>query len=499
MCAPVMLVAQNGVTVSGLAVNAGTVTFNVSWKTPMPVEPWLDSAWVFVDYNKNGVMTRLPVADATVSAGSAIKIPGNDKGVWVVGNARSVGSFSATVKLLTTIADFPGACAYASNYPPVGEYISDTEISFTGTPMYEISLAHPDAGSATVKSGDTFLLPCDYTLTSFTDATGVPGIIKCIPMIGDIDFTVPAVSKNQQASFVVNSTIVTTNPALITYSWSALDFSPVTHEGATFTSTAPATPGTYSVTLTAYREDYCDLVKTKDVEVQDCHAPGAMGITFAAFNPCAGASYGATYTLTDDRDQKTYKVKYMSDGRYWMVQDLSFGNRCTNNASMAAYTADRTDIVNDSGNYYGACTDIRNGSTPKCRGYFYNWAAAVNYSGAFNGGEYYGCDATNPNSCQGICPRSWHLPTKSDWDALFAKMEYYNCDVGTCDVGQFELSIAGFLWSPSNIAYQNCVGLYWSSTRTGANNAAQFDGYGTGGHGDIHLGDGNRVRCIRNY
>jgi uncharacterized protein (TIGR02145 family) len=62
----------------------------------------------------------------------------------------------------------------------VGKYISGTEISFTGTPMYEISLAHPDAGNATVKSGDTFLLPCDYTLTSFTDATGAPGIMKCL-------------------------------------------------------------------------------------------------------------------------------------------------------------------------------------------------------------------------------------------------------------------------------------------------------------------------------
>jgi hypothetical protein len=70
---------------------------------------------------------------------------------------------------------------YGSNYPPVGEYKNNAaEISFTGTPMYEISLSNSEGESATVKSGDTFLLPCDYTLTSFTDATGAPGRLSCI-------------------------------------------------------------------------------------------------------------------------------------------------------------------------------------------------------------------------------------------------------------------------------------------------------------------------------
>jgi hypothetical protein len=181
---PVVLSAQtgNGVTVSNLAVNAGTVTFNVHWEKPMPVALWSDSVWVFVDYNKAGKMERLPVTDATVSAGTVEKIPGNDKGVWVIGNARNTGSFSATVQLLTTINVVGGACAYASNYPPVGEYISATKISFTGTPMYEIALAS-GGGSETVTSGNTFFLPPSSTVTSFADATGAPGIMKCMSSV----------------------------------------------------------------------------------------------------------------------------------------------------------------------------------------------------------------------------------------------------------------------------------------------------------------------------
>jgi hypothetical protein len=189
LCMPMILAAQNGVTVSGLAINAGTVTFNVRWnRDAMPVALWSDTVWVFVDYNNAGRMERLPLSTgATLTATSApgvgkvVEETGNNKGVWVVGNARTNGSFSATVQLLTSVNDVGGACVYGSNYPPVGEYISPTEISFTGTPVYEISLIHPDKGSAAVKSGDTFLLPCDYTLTSFTDATGAPGIMKCIP------------------------------------------------------------------------------------------------------------------------------------------------------------------------------------------------------------------------------------------------------------------------------------------------------------------------------
>jgi uncharacterized protein (TIGR02145 family) len=189
MCAPVLLAAQNGVTVSNLIVNAGTVTFNVSWRTPMPVAVWSDSVWVFVDYNNAGKMERLPVTNATVSAGTVTEIPGNDKGVWVIGNARTTGHFSATVQLYTATVDIAGACAYASNYPPVGEYISDTKISFTGTPMYEIVLKNGSSATSTWYSTGQFTVPPGYTVQSFSDKTGAPGIMNCTPLGATVNFT----------------------------------------------------------------------------------------------------------------------------------------------------------------------------------------------------------------------------------------------------------------------------------------------------------------------
>jgi hypothetical protein len=195
LCYPMVLAAQNGVTVSNLAVDAGTVTFNVSWETPMPVTLWSDTVWVFVDYNKNGVMERLPLLPgATLTATSAPDVgkvreePGNNQGVWVAGNARSAGSFSATVKLLTAVQDVGGACVYASNYPPVGKYKNNvTEISFTGTPPYYLTL-----NTGTDQAYGNYNLLAGQTLVSFTDATGAPGITPPAPA-----FTPPFAASTQ--------------------------------------------------------------------------------------------------------------------------------------------------------------------------------------------------------------------------------------------------------------------------------------------------------------
>jgi uncharacterized protein (TIGR02145 family) len=132
-----------------------------------------------VDYNDAGVMKRLPVTDATASAGTVTKIPNNDKGVWVEGNARTEGSFSATVKLFTATAEVAGACAYASNYPPVGKYISASEISFTGTPEYKVVLERSDKSTYTVivNNDESLSIPNGEAVMSFTDKTGAPGML----------------------------------------------------------------------------------------------------------------------------------------------------------------------------------------------------------------------------------------------------------------------------------------------------------------------------------
>jgi uncharacterized protein (TIGR02145 family) len=108
-----------------------------------------------------------------------------------VGNARTNSSFSATVKLLTAIKDVGGACVYGSNYPPVGEYKNNaTEISFTGTPMYNIVLEKiADGSTYTISTAGLYSIHAGEVIQSFTDRTGAPGIMKCTTPGSTVDFT----------------------------------------------------------------------------------------------------------------------------------------------------------------------------------------------------------------------------------------------------------------------------------------------------------------------
>jgi hypothetical protein len=318
-----LLFAQTA-TVSNLLVTEGTpttVTFNVSWEQPASTATlWKDSAWVFVDYNNAGRMTRLKLSGGTLTyhtantaqspdAGKLIKLTGNDRGAWVTGDARTsaAGSFSATVQLLTATQNIAGACVYASGYPPVGAWVSDEKITFTGTPVYEVTLMHTTNGSTvTVESDATFLLPCDYTIDSFTDKTGAPGIFNCIP----------------PATYSLSGTNVCVGAAVnLTLSGSQSGWKYQLYNGNTpvgsaqngtdgspliFTDT-PATDGEYSYT-----------VRTVDGSSTQCNAPvnSALNITIHPYpanltltpNPatiCAGqqavlmatATHGTQYRL----------------------------------------------------------------------------------------------------------------------------------------------------------------------------------------------------------
>ena len=181
---PLVGMAQNGVTISNLILDAGTVTFDVCWgDKPLPAV-WSDSVWVFVDYNNAGKMERLPLlSGATLIQTSAPgygrveRLSNNDQGVRVIGDARSAGSFSATVKVQTPkLGVFAGACVYASNYPPVGTFFTDGEVTFTGTPGYDLTVKY-EGRTFTLPADGTYKFPAGYTLISFHDKTGAPGII----------------------------------------------------------------------------------------------------------------------------------------------------------------------------------------------------------------------------------------------------------------------------------------------------------------------------------
>jgi uncharacterized protein (TIGR02145 family) len=394
-----------------------------------------------------------------------------------------------------------GACAYASNYPPVGEYLSATEISFTGTPEYEIVLKDNGGGTITRESGSLFSVPASYTVQSFSDKTGAPGIVKCI-----VPANPAVIGASRSCSGMV--TLSASSPGAIIEWYADVAATSTLHIGANYTTPEIETSTTYYVQA---RVGDCLSARVPVLAVITagcCTAPGATGITFAKFNPCAGYPYGSTYTLIDDRDQKTYKVKYMPDGRYWMVQDLMFGN-CTesswkNDDSEAATKVEPT-VAPD---YMGHCRS----TTVSGVGYFYNWPAAMNNSKAFYSSTTtdFDCSGTgaSANACQGICPTGWHLPTgKTDGEIYTlhtALVVYTSCTDRKCweNPAMPEVLPGGYV-APD--------GTFWCITGWRYYTSTAYDRYTTYEHQACSLfwaGDktanvdrrwGFNVRCVRNY
>jgi hypothetical protein len=113
--------------------------------------------------------------------GKVVEEAGNLRGMWVVGNAKTNGSFSATVQLLTAIANFSDVCAYATDYPPAGHYTAADRITFTGTPPFKLALHSGGTVSASqdAEGNYTYLITSGNVPDSFTDATGAPGTFTC--------------------------------------------------------------------------------------------------------------------------------------------------------------------------------------------------------------------------------------------------------------------------------------------------------------------------------
>jgi uncharacterized protein (TIGR02145 family) len=241
-----------------------------------------------------------------------------------------------------------------------------------------------------------------------------------------------------------------------------------------------------------------------------CTAPGDT-VNFTAFSPCSYSTTGDYWYLTDTREEnneQTYKVKKMADGRIWMVQDMKFGDLCDKQSFTGSNGKDQINQVTtlDDIVYYGGCTNYRTTSTPAARGYLYDWAAAINQSGAYyNGSTSVGCSGTGSaaNACQGICPSNWHVPTgdtSGEYHALGAKL---GCSgVTPCSAltnSAMELSNGGGI---ENTTHYCCLSAYFTSTRW--NNNWAYVVFDKTGYGEMTNDPYNYrlsflpVRCVRN-
>ena len=186
--------------------------------------------------------------------------------------------------------------------------------------------------------------------------------------------------------------------------------------------------------------------------------------------------------LTDSRDGKTYKTVTIGT-QTWMAENLNY-----------AYIGIPYKYTYIDSSYTSDSTSWCYGDNPANRtkyGRLYTWAAAMDSVGTWStnskGCGYYDyydttCSPTYP--VRGICPEGWHLPTKAEFETLFAAVGgkstegkmlkstsgWINRGNGT-DAYAFLALPAGFreyngkFYNEGNSAY------FWSSTEYSSYNA----------------------------
>jgi uncharacterized protein (TIGR02145 family) len=211
----------------------------------------------------------------------------------------------------------------------------------------------------------------------------------------------------------------------------------------------------------------------------------------------------------DARDNRTYWVQKLADGKCWMLTNLAYAGGGTNtygdtksitNSNTLTYTAPYYIIPTDANpttKPTSPSTSTDGGATNPQYGYLYNWCAAMGAQTSTSACA----NATTPapNTSISICPSGWRLPTGNTGGEFQALNTAINSGSTASDSGLRStwLGMYSGLWYDSFYT-QGSDGYYWSSTQdsaTGAYNLAFGSSY-------VLLSDysnkqvGFAVRCV---
>ncbi len=199
--------------------------------------------------------------------------------------------------------------------------------------------------------------------------------------------------------------------------------------------------------------------------------------------------------MTDSRDNQTYKTVQIGT-QTWMAQNLN-------------YESANSYCYKDSAKY---CTMY---------GRLYTWAAAMDSVGKWStNGKGCGCGkiCSPKYPVRGICPNGWHLPTKAEFEMLFAAVggqltagkilkstngwKDYNSESGNgTDAFGFSALPAGRrYYHGDGFYYDGDYAYFWSSTEDDLLHAYRMRliySYDYAGLGDDYKGYGFSVRCVK--
>ncbi|MBQ3309945.1 InlB B-repeat-containing protein [Candidatus Saccharibacteria bacterium] len=346
-----------------------------------------------------------------------------------------------------------------------------------------------------------------------------------------ITATIPSISTNAtEASFPMNSWGYSLEPKVISGSDNTTQtFSSIpqaTSPAAVKTTTAPTTEDATSVTFAAkvdtsvpagvYRDTIVFSATTNYVP-QDL--TGLTNMQDMTPEICAASTVGDEAILTDTRDNKTYVVRKLADGKCWMAQNLRLGGSspitltpadsnvtsdftlsATSNSFGATNNAAGVDInrMHDNGDAWLNGTSLQTSGTPPSQtqyiGNYYNWYTATAGSGTYS-------TTADAIVTQSICPKGWRLPNGGAINATTNNGELqqlYNAYGNYSNFISATSAVKSGLWSGSSASSQGSTGDWWS--RTASNNSAGYaldvSTSSISPQGTLYKRSGYSVRCV---
>ena len=213
------------------------------------------------------------------------------------------------------------------------------------------------------------------------------------------------------------------------------------------------------------------------------------------FNP--DITYG---TMADSRDGQTYKTVKIGE-QTWMAENLNYADSTKTPSLLKRSWCYNNNVEN--------CA---------VAGRLYTWSAAIDSvklaTDADNPQDCgYGKICTLPAKVQGICPEGWHLPTRAEWNTLFAEVGggltagkvlksqtgWYNKGSGTDGVGFFALSV-GYRDINGIFRDDGIYANFWSTVEFKDNFAYRMCFYyddESAGLYDFNKINGVSVRCLK--
>ena len=198
-------------------------------------------------------------------------------------------------------------------------------------------------------------------------------------------------------------------------------------------------------------------------------------------------SYVPTITLTDTRDNNTYTVSKLADGKCWMTQNLRIAGKTITPAD-SNVTANYTIPASSNSIYSFIYHFDTSEAYVNSYGGFYNWYTAT--AGTGTRSMYSG------NATASICPKGWRLPTGGGSGEFQTLYNNYPSS-SALRSNPVNLTLSGGVGGGSHND-RDSHGRYWSSTVHSNNYAYYMHLETSNAYPTDHVSNGNgfSVRCI---